>query len=200
MKSERQQISLTRILLAVVVIAAAAWYLRTYSGEAREYQRYLSEDRPAITLRYDELSGEWTEQSLKERFQKLGVRCTSDAPRGIGDRACSIDVISNNGVPTLYIAFFFTKGRLNAASFNIPWWAHNDALDNLAATYGLPYGEQDRAYSGVRLIGWKLPGGGALFYNRDRDINPMMWSSVFWNSAEHCARERCFEDGTFSRP
>lgn len=198
MKSEQQKVSLPRILFAVVAIAAAAWFLGSYSGEAREYQRYLSEDRPAITLRYDELSGDWTEQALQARFPKM-VGCYSDAPQGLGDRVCSINLLSNNGVPTLYVAFFFSKGRLNAAAFNIPWWAHNKALDNLVATYGQPYAEQDQAYSGVRLIGWTLPEGGALFYNRDRDINPLVWSSVFWNSPEYCAREHCFENGSFSR-
>lgn len=199
MKSEQQKVSLPRILFAVVAIAAAAWFLSSYSGEAREYQRYLSEDRPAITLRYDELSGDWTEQALQARFPEYGVTCDPGGPTGVGDRTCWLKVLSNNGVPTLYIAFFFNRGRLNAASFNIPWWAHSKALDNLVATYGQPYAEQDQAYSGVRLIGWKLPAGGALFYNRDRDINPMMWSSVFWNSPEHCARELCFESGSFSR-
>jgi hypothetical protein len=199
MKSERQNISLPRILLAVLAILAAAWFLRTYSDEAREYQLYFSEDRPAITLRYAELSGNWTEKSLKARFPNMGVRCTSRVPKGLGDRACTLKVVSNSGIPTMFVSFFFTGGFLGSAAFNVPWWAHNDALDNIVATYGAPFAEQPVAYSGVRLVGWKLPGGAALFYNRDREINPLIWSSVFWNSAEWCARERCFEDGTYSR-
>jgi hypothetical protein len=199
MKSKRQNISPPRILLAVLAIAAAVWFLRTYSREARVYQLYFSEDRPAITLRYDELSGDWTEQSLQTRFPKVDVICRPGGPVGVGDRTCWLKVLSNNGVPTLYVSFFFTKGHLNAASFNIPLWAHNDALDNIVATYGEPYAAQEQAYSGIRLVGWKLPGGAALFYNRDREINPLVWSSAFWNSAEHCAREHCFEDGTYSR-
>lgn len=192
MKSERQKVSLPRILLAVLALAAAAWFLRNYSGQAREYQLYFSDDRPAVHLRYEELSGDWTEQTLQARFPKRDIRCYTDSSHGMGDRACALDVFKNGGVPTLFISFFFDKGHLNAASFNIPWWAHNDALDNLVATYGQPYAEQDQAHSGVRLIGWKLPSGAALFYNRDRDINPLVWSSVFWNSAEHCARLHCF--------
>jgi hypothetical protein len=198
MKSERQSISLPRILLAVLVIAAAAWYLQRYSGEAREYWLYFTENRPTIDLRYGELTGDWTEQSLQARFPKLRIRCYTDSSHGMGDRACALDVDSNRGVPTLFVSFFFAKGRLNAVSFNVPWWAHGDALDDIVATNGEPYAAQERAYSGVRLAGWKLPNGSALFYNRDRDVNPLIWNSVFWNSPEWCARKHCFDDDSSS--
>lgn len=198
MKSEPQSISLPRILLAVLAIVTAAWYLQRYLGEAREYWLYFTQDRPAIDLRYEELTGDWTEQSLQARFPNQIIRCYADSSHGMGDRACALDVVSNKGVPTLFVAFFFAKGRLNAASFNVPWWAHSDALDYIIANHGEPYAAQEQAYSGVRLIGWKLANGSALFYNRDRDYNPLIWNSVFWNSPEWCARQRCFSDAYLS--
>lgn len=193
-KSEAKGISAFRILLVVAAAIVVVWFVRAHDGEAEEYRRYLSEDRPAIALGYEELSGDWTERTLKERFPNLNVRCYTDGSHGLGDRACALDVVSNNGVPTMFISFFFAHGHLNAAAFNVPWWAHGDALDDIVAKYGEPYAAQLLPHSGVRLMGWKLSDGRALFYNRDRDINPLIWNSVFWNSAEHCARNRCFFD------
>lgn len=192
MKSGLLDKSLLLILLAMAAVVFALWFLRSYSSEAAEYQSYLSDDRPAITLRYSELSGSWTEKSLKARFQNMGVRCTSRVPKDLGDRVCSLKVVSNNGVPTMFVSFFFTGGFLSSTSFNVPWWAHGDALDDIVATIGEPHAAQLFPRSGVRLMGWKLPDGAALFYNRDRSINPMIWSSVFWKSAESCAKRRCF--------
>lgn len=193
-QSPPKRIGWLRILLLAATALFAIWFVRAYEGEAQQYRLYLTEDRPAITLAYEELSGDWTEQSLKARFPENGISCSADAPPGIGDRACALNIVSNNGVPTMYIAFFFAGGRLNAATFNVPWWAHGDALDNIVATYGEPYSAQLLPRGGVRLLGWKLPGGGALFYNRDRDINPLIWNSAFWNSPAFCARNGCFTE------
>lgn len=195
MKSERQPISLIRILFAVLATVTVAWYGLRHFGEVQEYWQYFTEARPAIDLRYEELAGDWTEQSLRARFPSQRIRCYADSSHGLGDTVCALDVGSNKGVPTLFVSFFFANGRLNAASFNVPWWAHSEALDYIVANYGEPYAAQEHAYSGVRLIGWKLSNGSALFYNRDRDYNPLIWNSVFWNSPEWCARKRCFDGG-----
>jgi hypothetical protein len=181
------------VVIGLLVVVLAVWFLRSNEGEAKEYRLYLSEDRPAISLRYDELSGSWTEQTLRERFPKLSIRCYADSSHGLGDRVCAMDVLSNNGVPTMFISFFFAKGQLAAAAFNIPWWAHGDALDHITASFGEPHSAQLLPRNGVRLYGWELPDHGAIFYNRDRSFNPLQWNSVFWNSAAFCARSGCFK-------
>lgn len=191
-QSQSSTVSLRRIVLGVTIIGLAAWYLLANKQEAREHRLYFSEDRPAISLRYDELSESWTEQTLRTRFPKATLRCYSNDDRTLGDRACALDVFANNDVPTMFIAFFFAKGQLSSASFNIPWWAHGDALDNLKAQFGEPHSAQVLFHGGVRLYGWELPDHGAVFYNRDRSLNPLQWNSVFWNSAAYCAKNRCF--------
>lgn len=191
-KVQQGKVSPRLALLTVLVIVFAIWFVRSNEGQATEYRLYLSEDRPAIELRYDELAESWTEQTLKNRFPKLPIRCYSDSSHGLGDRVCALDVVSNNRIPTMFISFFFAKGQLTAVSFNIPWWTHGDAFDDIVANFGQPHAGQFLPYGGVRLYGWKLPTGAAIFYNRDRPLNPLQWNSVFWNSPELCARQRCF--------
>lgn len=191
-KSPPRKIDFRRILLGVTIVGLALWFLQANEHEAREHRLYLSEDRPAISLRYDELSEAWTEQSLRTRFPKANVRCYANDDKTLGDRTCAVDVLSNNDVATMFIAFFFAKGQLSAASFNIPWWAHGDALESIKAQLGEPRSAQLFFHGGVRLYGWELPDHGAVFYNRDRSLNPLQWNSVFWNSAAYCAKNRCF--------
>jgi hypothetical protein len=198
MTSDKQKGKVSRVLLIELAVLVAVWFLALHIDAVRDYLLYFFEKRPAITLRYDELSGEWTEQTLRKRFPDSDIYCSTDSSHGMGDRGCVLDVSSNRGVRTVYISFFFARGRLNAASFNIPWWAHSEGLDDIVASYGEPYGEQQEAHSGVRLSGWKLPNGSALFYNRDRDLNPLIWNSAFWNSAEWCGKGHCFMDDALS--
>lgn len=184
--------SLRGILLALLFCALPATYLFLNKERIREYWLYLTEDREAVTLAYTELSADWTEKRLRERFGHLPLRCTSSSPRNLGDRACSVDVKSHNGIPTVFMSFFFTSGRLSHVSFNVPWWAHAQARRAIESVHGQRVAAQFLPRSGVRLEGWRLPGGAGLFYNSDRSLNPFEWNSIFWNSAESCASGNCF--------
>ena len=45
---------------------------------------------------------------------------------------------------------------------------------------------------GVRLHGWDLGNGSAVFLNRDRPLNPFQWNGIYWRSATACRQQGCF--------
>jgi hypothetical protein len=166
-----------------------------FRENVREYRLFLTEKRPAVQFTFDELSENWTEGDLRARFQGMEISCDASFDRHLDDRACFIDISEHNHVPAMFAAFFFAAGKLNHAAVNIPWWSHDLGYKSLALSYGKPNATQAQAYAGVRLHGWKLKNGSAVFYNRDRPVNPLAWNAVLWNSASSCASSSCFAAG-----
>ncbi len=184
--------SLRRVGLLLVVVVVATVVLFTARQSLREYWLYLTEDRPPIQFSFDELSEGWTEADLRTRFAGMKITCDQSFDRHLDERACFIDVQSHNHVPAMFVAFFFASGKLSRASVNIPWWAHDLGYKSLELAYGKSASSQARPIADVRLHGWPLKGGGAIFYNRDKPVNPLAWNAAFWNSASSCAKNSCF--------
>lgn len=154
---------------------------------------YFTEDRKPLAFGFTELSEEWTEPTLHERFAGFPISC--HPYRGIlqADRACAVFVKSHNEVPALFLSFFFSAGRLNEAVVNIPWWSHGSAYHSLTATFGQPAASQFFPHHGVRLHGWRLANGAALFLNRDRTLNPFSWNAIYWRSSAACGTSGCIQ-------
>lgn len=111
------------------------------------------------------------------------------------ERACSIDVKSHNGVPALYIAFFFKQDRLQFVSVNIPRWSLRDAKENLNRQFGSSVAIQLIRHNGVRLEGWHLSNGSGLFLNRDQSDDFFSWNSILWVNTSICKDNGCFKSG-----
>lgn len=187
-------ISVERIVLVLVACALLCVPLFLQRDKLNEYRLYLSEPRQPAVFGLAELSEDWTENTLRQRFAGNTVRC---APHG-GDstgaaRVCAVDVKAYNGVPAMFVSFFFAKARLDQVSINIPWWVHGEAEQHLRATLGPPVAAQLLPRAGVRLYGWQLDQGGAVFFNRERDWNPLVWNAIYWRSASACRSQACFE-------
>jgi len=172
------------VILALCLVLLALVLLQP--DNLRVYRLYFTEDRQPVTFRLNELSESWSEQTLKERFRGLPIRCEAFHGPLLANRACAVDVKSYNGVPVLYISFFFSSGQMHHVSINIPWWSHRTAYRYLLHSLGDPDAGQFLPRSGVRLVGWRMPDGSAIFYNRDWIINPLQWNAVLWNSSTAC--------------
>jgi hypothetical protein len=176
--------------------AALALMAFTYPEHFREYRLYLTQRRPALDFRFDELSETWGESDLRQRFPGARIDCYQDtsAP-ALGDKRCYIDVSSHNGTRAMVASFFFQDDRLGSASLTIPWWGHEASLRSILRLYGRPSGFQAEPVAGVRLVGWRLADGSALFFNRDRELNPVKWSAIYWSSQRSCIKSGCFTEG-----
>lgn len=185
--------SLLRISIAVVLCLAV---LIPQYPAIREHQLYFTQDRRDVSLPFAELSAAWSEKTLRDRFPDIPVHCYPDPGEDLGDLGCVLDTKSINGVPALFISFFFSSGHLQQISINVPWWQHRVAYDYLAASIGPPSVSQLLPSGGVRLHGWRLPDGAAVFLNRDKSLNPLVWNAIYWRSAEACANNTCFASRT----
>jgi hypothetical protein len=159
----------------------------------REYRLYLSETRPEVRLAWAEIRPSWTEDELAKRFPSVRKYCGPDYTGTPGaERICALDLQSVNGTPTMYANFMFSKNGLLKVATAIPWWSYAPAFQELKTTFGEPYASQVWWHSGVRLHGWQLDDGAAIFYNRDRSLNPMDPNSIQWLSASACGPRGCF--------
>lgn len=188
------------LTLAVVFVCSAALMLllsSVYPENFSDYRSYLTENRPALDFRFDELSEHWTEADVRQRFPSARFECGAVPPEmNLGDWGCRAEISKHNSVGAMSVSFFFREGRLDCASLNIPWWHHKKAVRSILTFYGRPAGFQRQPSAGVRLVGWHLENGSALFFNRDRELNPVAWSTLFWSSKRKCGQGNCFVDGT----
>lgn len=193
-QAQTPPLSLRRVLLLLCLCAGIAGLLLSQAGNLKEYRRYFTETRKPVSLDLSALSEEWTESRLKEQFRGHPVKCYPyQGPLAV-QRACAVEVSSMNGVPTLYMSFFFMGGHLDQVSVNVPWWSHQAAYEHLVTSLGSPLASQFLPRNGVRLHGWRLGNGSAVFLNRDRSINPLDWNAIYWRSATGCKHEACFRD------
>lgn len=180
------------VLLALVLVAL--WARNTRYPPIREYRLFLSEERRHADLPWELLSESWSEADFQRQFSGYPVRCGPDHTGTPGvTRSCSVDLKALNGVPTMYANFLFADGKLHRVAGVTPWWSHASGLEALQINYGKPHVTQVTARSGVRLHGWKLENGAFLFYNRDRDLNPLEPNSTQWFSPTACAPRACIE-------
>jgi hypothetical protein len=185
-------VSLRRILVALLVIFALFALLMTQRDVIREYQLYFTEDRQDVNFELAELSEAWSEKMLREKFPGVPLNCYSEQGKNLGDLQCVLDTKSFNGVPALFITFFFSADHLQQVSINVPWWEHQAAYDYLVASIGRQISSQDSPHAGVRLHGWRLPCGAGVFYNRDKSLNPLQWNAISWQNPTWCAAHGCF--------
>lgn len=191
-QTKSQSLSLRRILIALVTSFALFWLFTTQRENIREHQLYFTQDRKDVSFQLSDLSEAWTEKTLREKFVGIPLSCYPNPGEGLGDLGCALDTKSFNGVPALFISFFFASGHLQQVSINVPWWKHKAAYSYLVASMGRQTASQLYPHSGVRLHGWNLPSGAAVFYNRDKSLNPLLWNAINWRSASSCAADECF--------
>ncbi len=185
-----------RVLLLVLLLLAAGvlWLWKTRNPPIREYRLYFSEDRKAADLSWDQVSEAWTEAEVRARFSGYPIRCDADYTEAPNiTRVCAVDLKSLNGVPTMYVNFLFAGQKLQRVATAVPWWAHSKGLRALTSVHGDPLVTQVKKVAGVRLHGWKLQGGASLFYNRDREANPLFFNSTQWLGPSACAPKLCMQ-------
>ena len=120
------------IYSTLLLVFGAMGLVMSFPEHAREYRLYLTENRPALTLSYGEISQEWTEPQLKERFSNLTLRCYDNRPgEYLDERSCFADIDSHNGTPAMNVAFYLAAGKLNHVGIQVPWWAHGRQWSNL---------------------------------------------------------------------
>ncbi|QID16458.1 hypothetical protein G3580_01725 [Nitrogeniibacter mangrovi] len=174
------------ILLALLALAVLALFNRNLLWQnIRPWQRgqaTLSADLRALT-------GRMSESDVVRFAGEVPLRCDPMPPGNerLGDRVCHAYIRRFDEHRAYYVAFFFRDGRLASMKVDVPWWLHGLMETRLIAQYGPPQGRQLLPTNGERLEGWQLPGG-AVFYNRDPDLNPLQWNTVYWMSAEQSAQ------------
>jgi hypothetical protein len=183
------------ITLVVLVVLLAALGVIAYDRRGvQEHWLFLTRARTELTLPLLEISQQWQERSLHERFPALQIDCYNNLPgQYLGQRSCFADLTSLNGYPAMAIAFHMNGGYVDHVTVHIPSWAFGRLHAQLRDAYGAPLAEQPVPHADVRLAGWKLSSG-SIFVNRDRPRNPLTINQILWTSDRKCARSPCWRD------
>lgn len=184
------------VILAVVAIVALLVQPRWRAVE--EYRDALLGHRAPTVFKVSELSSEWSEKTVRQRFPDSDLWCGPYRGPMQVDRACDLKTQAYHELPATRVAFFFKDGQLREAVVHVASWAHADGFHHLVGQFGKPYASQALPVKGVRLHGWRLQDGAAVFYNRDRPGDPLETNAIYWRSAQDCS-SGCFRDG-FSAP
>lgn len=192
-RSLAARLRLAFLLVLLALVCFGAWVSQRFPNEVREYRLHFTTERPEAQFHIGFLSDEWTEDDLRKQLGWLKFRCQANRPgQYLDERSCFADIRSYNRVPAMTASFYFAQGKLNRAALQLPSWEHESGLTLLFRMLGRPQGAQARASAGVRLVGWQLDNGGAVYYNRDRPLNPLERNGIFWVSARHCQQHPCF--------
>ena len=184
-------------IFGLVILVLLIWFLVLrwlYPDDVREQWRYLTDRRVGVDFELSALSQDWSESDLRREFPDLHIACyPTDKPGVPEERSCFADVNAFASTPAIFVAFFMAGGRLSRVMINVPWWAHEDGFRTLVERHGRPDVSQLLPHGGQRLHGWRLDDGSAVFFNRDRALNPLKWSSIMWSSSRACSRLGCFK-------
>lgn len=188
-----RQIAISSLLL--VVTASTAALINAFPTEFSGYKRYLTEQRSAMNFTFNEISEDWSETDLKAHFKDHRFSCYENQEfrrRAVGDRNCFTEINAHNGAPAMTAEFFFTGGRLYQATVLAPSWTHSAMLNSVRHIYGEPVAARRARAADVRLYGWALPNGSAIFCNQNYPLNPLGNNAIFWRSARECQNSGCF--------
>ncbi|HNJ99823.1 MAG TPA: hypothetical protein PLJ14_04200 [Accumulibacter sp.] len=122
-KKSNQTINWRRIFFALLICLCYFGLTMTQKDALVEHKLYFTETRKGISFQLSEMSEEWTPKMLRDRFSDYPVNCQPNPGIMLGDLSCVVDAKSFNGVPVLFISFFFSSGRLRQCNFlsvNIP--------------------------------------------------------------------------------
>lgn len=168
-----------RWLLSLFFVATCLIALMLFLNRDRlhVYQTYFRENSPEVTLRFEELSKDMDEATIRQHFQGVQLDCFNQSS-GMGDRTCYTPTSKADGLPALTLAIFFKKGKLSTAIVQVPWWAHPSWLKRLKLQASQP--RQDGTTPGRgAVLRWDLPNG-YLNFNQNRGIDPLGWSVLVW--------------------
>lgn len=194
-RSMLARLRLAFLLTLLLVVSFGAWVRFTFPTEVREFHLHFTTHRPQANFHLGFLSDQWSEDDLRQQLGWLKFRCYANAPgRYLDDRSCFADIRAFNHVTAMSLSFFFANGQLNRAAVQLPSWHHEEGFHMLRRMLGKPAGAQAKFAAGVRLIGWQLADGAAVYYNRDRPLNPLERNGIFWVSARHCRASPCFSN------
>ena len=172
----------TKITLAVFLCVVALVLLGN-QDRMHIYSTYFRETSPQVQMRLGELSGDMDEAAIRKHFDDVPFKCHNEplATTGLGDRLCYTNIDKADGLPAFTLVTFFKKGRLSHAVVQVPWWVHGSWRDRLVAQYGKANRAGVVSRLGGPVLRWPMPNG-HLEYNRERSLNPLEWSAVFWTA------------------
>lgn len=168
-----RSVSVRRLGAVLLPLLCMLWLWVTRYPPIAELRSYLIETE----RRRRSISTRCRRAGMKRRcsacLRITRVRCLADDSGMPGiERVCTVYLESLNGVPTMWVNFMFSASGLSRVAWRFRYGPIGAAW-MLWRNATAPTVTQQQFHSGIRLHGWLRADGSALFYNRDRELNPL---------------------------
>ena len=164
-----------RLMLLAIVIGPFFWLVFTEDGQWRtDTVLLMLFGKPELNLALERLYPGLDEATLRERFPKLELRC-SEAATPFGDRLCTAEIGTFNGIPSRHLVLYYTEERLSAAKIDYRRSYHARLQGWLHKRLGAPQSEDGA---------WSWPGDDGLIIVRAGTLGPDDEPAVLWLSRE----------------
>ncbi|MDB5964600.1 MAG: hypothetical protein JWQ72_1100 [Polaromonas sp.] len=179
------KIRLWTVGVLAVLLAATALLFFFNREKWPDYRDYLDGGNPAIDMRYDRLTTATDEKAARKHFPTVFLRCSDESSVAhLGSRVCYSDLTGADGLPAMNVLLLFAKGKLTHTMLRVPWWHHGAWRERLVSQYGKAH--RSTTFSALEgpMVQWDLPGGARINFHRDRSLNPLQWSGIFFTPAD----------------
>lgn len=144
-----------KLILSLALVAGPfGWLMFTEDGRRRSDLVILHLlGAPSFDIAYDRLTGAVTQTDIAEQFPKLELECR-ERRTAFGERVCSAEIASFNGLPAREARLYYVGERLTALRLNYRSRYHDTLVAGLRNGLGAPLAPVD---SGVLI--WELDDG-----------------------------------------
>jgi hypothetical protein len=171
------------LIILLMVLAPLWWLTMTEDGQQRADSvllRLLGHE--PIDLNIKALDARLTEAELKQVYPDLPWLC-QDANTNFGNRVCTSEIGTYNGLPSRLIAFYFGNGRLNAMKLNYRENYHVQLGSQLIGQLGqpnVPVAISGEAPPPENILQWQTDHGTVIIKEElDKDEEAaMLWLAV----------------------
>jgi hypothetical protein len=200
-KSAKQKTKHIIYLLLFVLISVFIVYRILDSDFGYAYRQYFFYSKDMLLLDFNLLKPINMADAKKEF--KVAWFCRKEQNQ-FGDFCCAAELIRWNNVPAMAAVFWYKAGILNYAKIDVPRWYHDEMIKYIHDEYGQPRSYSARANLRNILAGtsailsgrprekvikelndlgiWQIDTGAYLVINVKKELNPFLWSTIFWIS------------------
>jgi hypothetical protein len=186
MNKQRETLEMSKLyktlFFLAIVVGPIYWLMFTDDGKRRTDMMVLwLAGGATIDLNFRVLESAFSERDWKEVYNDLDWTCVANSS-SLGEKHCTTEIASYNGIPSNYLMVYFTGDRTSAIKLGYRDQYHSDIGNDLVQQLGQPLNLEDTRQE---ILFWNA-GDGRLFLKRilQRSEDPvLLWVSAALQSA-----------------
>ncbi len=216
LKTKREKYLLFGLLVAIGLFMV---YQIWNSDYGYVYRQYFFHSKSELLLDFNRL--EPVNMSDAKKTFNLHWLCQKEQTQ-FGNSYCGDYLFKWNSIPAMNVVFWYKDDILTYAKIDVPRWRHDELIQYIHGTFGPPHFYSARANLRNILAGtsailkgsrgntiikevndlgiWQMDTGAMLVVNLKKELNPFLWSTVFWTSPGLASEMMSIQEHPSDRP